>query len=323
MRHAAHWAELLGEDASSLRPARLSAGLWTLRLMARLFGPARLIPFLVRGESRGASDYAAVPAAAGLVVEERRHQSTLRRLAAGKADPDMPHPEGGFLRGEGGTLRAAVLGINDGLVSNFSLVMGVAGGTENPSFIILAGTAGLLAGAFSMAAGEYISMRSQRDVYEGMIAREKEELEQWPEEEQKELSLIYQRKGLTAPEADLVAARLMSDRQVALETKVREELGLDPKDLGSPWGAAAYSMVAFAVGAVTPILPFLLGAEGMTGNGVSAGLSALALALVGGGLAWFSGINACWGAARMVLFGAVAAGVTFGVGKAIGVSVNG
>ncbi len=322
MRHARHWATLLGQDASTLSPARNSQGLWTLSLMARIFGPSRLLPLLVRGESAGAQQYATLPAAAPLVAEERQHQSALRKLALGKADGDNPHPEGGFLNGGGGTLRAAVLGINDGLVSNFSLVMGVAGGTDNSSFIILAGVAGLLAGAFSMAAGEYISVQSQRDVYENMIRRERAEIDQWPAEEQKELSLIYQRKGLTEAEANLVSARLMSNKQVALETKVREELGIDLHNLGSPWGAAIYSMVAFAAGAIVPIMPFLLGATGLGGVGISASVSALALASVGGGLAWFSGINALWGATRMVMVGAAAAGVTFGIGKAIGVTID-
>jgi VIT1/CCC1 family predicted Fe2+/Mn2+ transporter len=322
LRHAAHWARLLGEDGARLRPGGLSPSLILLGVMARAFGPARLLPFLVRGESSAAKDYAATPEAAPLLADERAHEYSLRRMAGGKAEDGQPHPEGGFLRGEGGALRAAVLGINDGLVSNFSLVMGVAGGTNNPELIVLAGVAGLLAGAFSMAAGEYISMKSQRDVYEHMIARERAEIEQWPSEEQEELAYIYRRKGLTKAEADLVARRLMEDREVALATKVREELGLDPDDLGSPWGAALSSMLAFVTGAIVPILPFLLGAEGNAGAGISAALSAGALALVGAGLAWFSGISALWGAARMLLAGGAAAGVTYGVGRAIGVSVN-
>ena len=324
LKHAAHWADVLGLDSSRLRPARMNVGLLMLKAITRVFGTARIIPFLARGEAAGAKAYMATPEAAALVPDERAHQVTLRHMAAGKTDSadQAPHPEGGFLKGEGGTLRAAVLGVNDGLVSNFSLVMGVAGGTQDPKFIILAGVAGLLAGAFSMAAGEYISMRSQRDVYVHLIETEKAEIEQWPEEEQQELSFIYQRKGLTKQEANLVAARLMQDKKVALETKVREELGLDPDDLGSPWGAAFSSMAAFIAGAIVPILPFLVGAEGGTGIAISAGMSAAALTVVGAGLAWFSGVNALWGAARMILAGGAAATVTFGVGKAIGASVN-
>ena len=244
-------------------------------------------------------------------------------MAVAKPHSVVPHVEGGFLRGEGGTLRAAVLGINDGLVSNFSLVMGVAGATGETRFIIIAGIAGLLAGAFSMAAGEYISMRSQRDLYEHLIERERAEIEQWPDEEQAELALIYQRKGLTHAEADLVAARLMADRTVALETMAKEELGLDPGDLGSPWAAAISSMIAFVVGAVVPILPFLTGAEGAAAVWASAGLSACALSAVGGGLAWVSGVNALWGSTRMVLVGGSAAAVTYGVGYAVGALVGG
>ncbi len=323
MRHAAHWAAILGLDAAALKPARAGLGLFILGALARMFGPARLIPYLTRGESSGAQAYSEVPAAASLVSDEREHQMTLRHMAAGGAHAGQPHPEGGFLRGEGGALRAAVLGINDGLVSNFSLVMGVAGGTGNLSFIVLAGVAGLLAGAFSMAAGEYISMRSQRDVYEHLIRAERAEIEHWPQEEQQELAFIYRRKGLTDEEADQVAARLMQDKEVALQTKVREELGLDPDDLGSPWGAALSSMTAFVVGAIVPIVPFLAGLEGGLGTAVSAGLSAAALAVVGAGLAWFSSVGALWGAARMLLAGGLAAGVTYGVGRLIGVSVNG
>ncbi len=323
MKHAAHWATMLGLDASRLRPARVGGGLIVLGLLARVFGPARLIPLLLRGESAGARTYAAVPAGRHLVADEREHQKTLREMAVGPAQPDSPHPEpGGFLRGEGGTLRAAVLGVNDGLVSNFSLVMGVAGGTGDTQFIILAGVAGLLAGAFSMAAGEYISMRSQRDVYEHLIATERAEIEHWPEDEEKELSYIYQRKGLTPQEADLVAARLMQNKDVALETKAREELGLDPKDLGAPWGAALSSMLAFVAGAIFPLVPFLVGAEGTAAVIASAALSGGALIAVGLGLAWISGVSGYWAAGRMLLFGGAAASVTYGVGRLIGVSVN-
>lgn len=323
MKHAAHWSEVLGLDSSHLRPAGMSPGLLALKAITRVLGTARVIPLLARGKSAGPNTYTVTREATTLASAEREHRVTLRHMAAGTAaDDQSPHPEGGFLRGEGGMLRAAVLGVNDGLVSNFSLVMGVAGGTQDSKFIILAGIAGLLAGAFSMAAGEYISMRSQRDVYVNLIETEKAEIEKWPDEEQQELSFMYQRKGLTKPEGDLIAARLMQDKKVALETKVREELGLDPDDLGSPWGAAFSSMTAFVVGAVVPILPFLAGAEGGAGIAISAGLSAAALMVVGAGLAWSSGVNVLWGAARMIIVGGVAAAVTFAVGKAIGVSVK-
>ena len=223
--------------------------------------------------------------------------------------------------GDGGRLRAAVLGVNDGLVSNFSLVMGVAGGTRNHEFVLLAGVAGLLAGAFSMAAGEYISMRSQRDVYEHRLRMEKAELEEWPEEEEEELVLIYQAKGFTRTEAQAIARKIMSSPDIALETMAREELGIDPSQLGSPWGAAISSFVAFVIGATLPIIPFLVGG-GDAAIVASAVVGGSALAVVGGLLAVVTSRSVAWGALRMLLAGGFAATVTFSVGSLIGVTVD-
>ncbi len=221
----------------------------------------------------------------------------------------------------GASLRAAVLGANDGLVSNFSLVMGVAGGTGNPDFVLLAGAAGLLAGAFSMAAGEYISVRSQRDLYENELRKEEVELSEWPEEEQAELERIYRAKGLSEEESRRVASRLMADPEVALDTLAREELGLDPSQLGAPVAAASSSFVAFVVGAAIPLLPYALGAADLA-FWLSGSFSGLALLLAGGILARLTGVNAAWGAGRMLLAGGVAAAVTYGIGRLIGVSVG-
>src|SRR5213078_2673938 len=157
--------------------------------------------------------------------------------------------EGWHRTSYGGSLRAAVFGANDGLLSNFSLVMGIAGANAGPRFILLAGVAGLLAGASSMAAGEYVSVQSQRELYEQQIAIEREELEMSPEEEEEELSLIYQAKGIPANQAEELAKKILSNPETAIETLAREELGLDPAALGgSPWLAAASSFVAFATG---------------------------------------------------------------------------
>ncbi len=221
----------------------------------------------------------------------------------------------------GASLRAAVLGANDGLVSNFSLVMGVAGGTGNPDFVLLAGAAGLLAGAFSMAAGEYISVRSQRDLYENELRKEEVELSEWPEEEQAELERIYQAKGLSEEESRRVASRLMADPEVALDTLAREELGLDPSQLGAPVAAASSSFVAFVVGAAIPLLPYALD-TGELAFWLSGSFSGLALLLAGGILARLTGVNAAWGAGRMLLAGGAAATVTYGIGRLIGVSVG-
>ena len=186
-----------------------------------------------------------------------------------------------------GSLRAGVLGVNDGLVSNFSLVMGVAGGTGNPDFVLLAGIAGLLAGAFSMAAGEYVSMRSQRDVYEHRLQLKRYAIETRPEEEEQDLTLVYQSKGLPRPDAQLVARHVMADPEVALDTIARESLGLDPSQLGSPWGASISSFTAFVVGSLVPILPYVFGVEHRAAL-ISAALSAGALLCVGGLMAWTS-----------------------------------
>src|SRR5262249_2510261 len=150
-------------------------------------------------------------------------------------------------------------GVNDGLISNLSLVMGVAGGTSDKSIVLLAGLAGLVAGAFSMASGEWISIQSQRELYENEIRIEQEELRAFPDEEHEELQLIYEARGITPPAAHALVQNIMRRPDVAIDTLAREELGLDPARLGSPWGAAATSLVAFALGAVIPVIPFFFG----------------------------------------------------------------
>ena len=218
----------------------------------------------------------------------------------------------------GGNLRAAVLGVNDGLVSNFSLVMGVAGGVNDPKFVLFAGIAGLLAGAFSMATGEYISVRSQRDVYQHQIRRESARLNDSPEYGIALLERIYRLKGLTDEEASEVARRIMLDPEVALDTIVREDIGLSPSSMGSPFGAASSSFVAFVLGAIVPVLPYLFDA-GQLAFTLSAVLSAVALAAIGAVVASGSGLNAAWGAVRMLAVGGLAAAVTYGIGRLIGV----
>ncbi len=321
MRHASRWAERLGLDSSSLRPADAGLKLRVLQLAAKILGTGRIVPWLLRGEAKDVSAYAADPEARDLAVEERRHARVLRELSGG-GDGLALIREGGQFLVAGGGLRAAVLGVNDGLVSNFSLVMGVAGGTGKPEFVLLAGVAGLLAGAFSMAAGEYVSMRSQRDLYEHRIDMERAELEEWPEEEEEELVLIYQAKGFSQDEAARIAKQIMSRPQVALDTMAREELGLAPSELGSPWGAAISSFVAFVAGAIVPVLPYIFDAGGLAFT-LSAVLSAAALALVGATLAGVSGKNIAWGGARMLLLGGAAAAATYGIGRLVGQSIVG
>jgi vacuolar iron transporter family protein len=259
------------------------------------------------------------------VVDERTHARTVVALAGnanGGAEAILGRERWHRARDGGGSLRAAVFGVNDGLVSNLSLVMGVAGANPGNRFVLLSGIAGLLAGSFSMAAGEFVSMTAQRELFERQIALEAEELEMNPEEEREELSLIYQAKGVPRAEAEALAVRLTSDKQVALDTLAREELGLDPADLGSPWKAALSSFVMFAAGAIVPVVPYLFGG-GTAAVVVSGILSALALMLVGGALALFTGRSPLVSALRMLAIGAVASAITYLVGSVIGVSVEG
>ena len=228
-------------------------------------------------------------------------------------DKDTPVATGG----RSGALRAAIFGINDGLVSNLSLIMGFTGASVDNRFIVLAGVAGLLAGAFSMAAGEYISMRSQREVFERLIHLEAHELATEPEEEREELIEIYRNKGVPADVAEQLVDVLHRDPNLALETHAREELGLDPgQGLGSPWAAAGSSMVTFAFGAFVPLVPFLFG-SGVAASLWAIGISGLTLFLVGAAISRLTGRPVWWSGIRMLLVGAVAASITFGVGKAL------
>jgi len=266
-----------------------------------------------RSMSAGSTQASAVVAAA-----------THPRVARGA--PESPEA---ITRGEGwhrsarsGTLRAVIFGVSDGLVSNLSLVMGIAGASDDGRLILLTGIAGLLAGAFSMAAGEYISMQSQRELFERQIALERAELEAMPEEEQQELAALYMAKGFPRPEAERVAARIFEDREGALDTLVREELGLDPDELGSPWGAALGSFLAFSVGAAIPVVPYLFGG-GPAVFVTSLVISLVALFLVGAGVSLLTGRSMLFSGFRQLAIGAAAAAVTYTVGTLIGVGVAG
>lgn len=336
-RHADRWAERL--RSAGIEPPVVREGLQirAIRTLARWFGVDAVLP-LVRGmELRAAGMYSDQPDAVDFVPEERDHARMLAAMTDGSpaAPPLGAAPvsaedasaailgrERWHRRDRGGTLRAAVFGVNDGLVSNLSLVIGVAGADPEPRFILLAGVAGLLAGSFSMAAGEYVSMSAQREMFERQIALEREELAMDPQQERDELSLLYQAKGVPEREAEMMAQRLIADPAAALDTMAREELGLDPESLGSPWGAAASSLIAFAAGAVLPVLPYFFG-SGSLAFALSVLFSALGLALVGAAITLFTGRHPLLGAARMVAIGAVAAAVTYVVGRLIGVGVAG
>ena len=247
----------------------------------------------------------------------------LNRLSADSHSQDG-HPEQGWLASQSGALRAAVLGMNDGLVSNFSLTMGIAGATDDATIVLIAGLAGLLAGALSMAAGEYVSVKSQSEFYANLVSWERVEIALWHEEESNELAALFVAKGLKPEEAKIVADRLMSDPEVALDTHVREELGIDPDTLGgSPWSAAASSLLAFAGGAIVPIIPYVFGFVETTAIAMSAIGSLIALVAVGYWLGWIARTNAIVSGIRMAFIGAGAAAITFLLGTAVGTQLAG
>jgi VIT1/CCC1 family predicted Fe2+/Mn2+ transporter len=291
--------------------------------MARNFGTRRVVPIISSLESRDEAGYMHQPEAAGLPAEERAHSRTLWAMSGGSSGPaSIVGTERWHVVSRGGSLRAAVFGINDGLVSNFSLVMGFAGAEASPEYVLLAGVAGLLAGSFSMAAGEYISMRAQRELFEQQIAMEKQELEMSPKEEEEELSLIYRAKGIPEKEAALLARRIVENPKTAIDTLAREELGLDPSELGSPWRAAASSFIAFVLGAFVPVLPYIFNA-GPLASIASAVLSCLALFGVGAILSIFTARGPVFSGMRMLGIGLLASGITYMVGWLFGISVAG
>lgn len=250
---------------------------------------------------------------------------TLKRRSRPQRIEPHPGPVDGEQKpgGKSGSLRAAIFGANDGLVSNVALIMGFAGAGVGNRVVLLAGVAGLLAGAFSMGAGEYVSMRVQREVFERLIHLEAHELASDPEEERDELAEIFADKGVPRELAGRVAEALMEDPQVALETHAREELGLDPKEgLGSPWGAALSSFLTFSFGALVPLVPFLLG-EGTPAVVASAALTGITLFTVGALMTTFTGKRAYVSGLRMLGIGTGAAAVTYGVGSLLGVGITG
>ena len=322
-RHASHWAQLLdkagvGAPTFAGPPRRERFLAW----LARRFGVEHVLPILIRLEAADARKYIGVPEApTAMGQEEVQHGRTLATI--GKGGPSrIADIESRHRVRSGGALRAATFGVSDGLVSNLSLVIGVAGGTGGANkFIVLAGVAGLLAGAFSMGAGEWVSVQSQRELYEREIEIEREELQAFPEEEAAELALIYRAKGIEPAAAERLAGRIMLRPSAALDTLAREELGLDPGDLVSPWIAAISSFLAFAVGAFVPLVPYLVG----SGSAAFAGAcvaSGIVLSLVGLMISLLTGKSALVTAARMLFVGTLAASITYAVGRAIGVSVT-
>jgi VIT1/CCC1 family predicted Fe2+/Mn2+ transporter len=327
-RHAVAWEERLraaGGGVPSRRPGwRTRALAW----LARRFGPQVVLPTVASLERVDSGHYDGQPEAraGGLPGEERSHARLLQTIIGpgrGLEGSSLVRLEGRHRSVGGNALRAAVLGANDGLVSNLSLVMGVAGAELSGKGILVTGIAGLLAGAGSMALGEWLSVQSSRELYESEIATEAAELAAVPEEEEEELALIYQAKGLPEEQARALARRLIASRENALDTLAREELGIDPQELGgSAWEAAVTSFVLFALGAIVPLAPFFF----LTGSRAviaSLSVSAVALFLIGAGITLLTRRAVVASGLRQVVFGLAAAGLVYGIGRLIGVSLAG
>ncbi len=306
---------------------------WRTRVLiflARRFGPKFVLPSISTMEQMDSHSYDIQTEARAehLPQQEQSHARLLKAITGGTRGGGMVGSEVARLEGRhrstgGNALRAAVLGADDGLVSNLSLVMGVAGAELAPKTILITGLAGLLAGACSMALGEWLSVQSARELYQRQIAIEKQEIAEVPDEEAEELALIYQAKGLPEAEAKSLADRLIHNQANALDTLSREELGIDPDELGgSAWAAAATSFGLFAFGAIIPVAPFFfLGGVGA----VIASLivSAFGLFLIGAAITLLTGRNVLFSGLRQVGFGLIAAALTYGIGRLIGVAVSG
>jgi VIT1/CCC1 family predicted Fe2+/Mn2+ transporter len=336
--HAKHWIAKCVEYGVDVPPAPTALDPDDAQLVgrARSLGLVSVLETLEENEGADAGMYDDEPEAlASMPTDERQHAEVFRSMR-----PVAPEPTSGqfphrvLSPGEGeswhrvdksGSTRAAIFGVSDGLVSNTALVMGFAGanatGAIDSSTVLFAGLAGLLAGAFSMAAGEYVSMASQRDLYNREIEMEARELAEKPEEEQKELELIYRAKGLPKEDAARIAAVIMADPKTALDTLAREELGLDPDELGSPTKAAASSFAAFAIGASVVVIPYLF-LTGVPALVLAIALSVLSLIVIGGLVGRYSGRGVVFSAMRQLAWGVGAAAVTYIVGSLIGVNVG-
>lgn len=325
--HAATWEEKLRAAHAPVPEFKLAVRTRILIALARRFGVSAVLPAMSSMEKEGNSSYRlhGAPAMAAAEQSHARLLKTIRQTSLGGLEGGaVAQLEGRHRSAGGNALRAAVLGANDGLVSNFSLVMGVAGAEVAGGTILLTGLAGLLAGAISMALGEWISVQSSRELYQKQIAVEKDEIEQSPGEEAEELALIYQARGLEEGAAHALAQQIISNQDTALEALARDELGIDPEELGgSAWEAAIASFLLFAVGAIVPVLPYLFGASGLTAVAISAAFSAVGLFGIGSAITLFTGRGVLYSGTRQMIFGLVAAAVTFGIGRLIGVSVVG
>ncbi len=326
-RHAEVWADKLRQAGVKAPLFRPSARTRVLSWCAKRFGTRFVLPTVVGLEQADRNKYDNQPeaVAAGLPGDEHSHARLLKQIqrsGGGIAGQDVARLEGRHRTAGGNALRAAVLGANDGLVSNLALVMGVAGAELQERTILITGFAGLLAGAFSMALGEWISVKSSVELSEHQMRTEAEEIAANPEEEAEELALIYQARGLDERESRALAGRILTDQKSALDIMAREELGIDPTELGgSPWVAAWTSFALFAAGAIVPVLPFLF-AAGSTAIFGSLAFSGVALFALGAGITLFTARPVLASGMRQMLFGLIAAGGTWAIGRLIGVTVS-
>jgi len=327
-RHAAVWKQQLREQGIEPEPYRAGLRASVLEWMTRRFGVSAVLPMVTSMESKAVHEYddQVVARAAGMPQQERSHArifSVIRSTRGGMAGPALAQLEGRHRNmGGGNALRAAVLGASDGLTSNLSLVMGVAGASPTGKAVLVAGFAGMLAGALSMAIGEWLSVQSARELYSHQISVESGELASAPEEEAEELALIYQAKGLDEQSARELSRRIVADPKSALDTLAREELGIDPEELGgSAWQASITSFFLFAAGAILPVLPFIF-ATGYGAIVVSVILSIIGLFIIGAGITLTTGVPLVKAAGRQIIFGLLAAAITFGLGSLVGGAIR-
>lgn len=328
-RHSRFWEQKVRAAGHAVPVRQLDWQTRVLIWMTKRFGAQFVLPVVTTKEHGDQRSYDTQPEsqASTLPADERSHARLLDTItktsAVGVRGDTLARLEGRHRAIGGNALRAAVLGANDGLVSNLSLVMGVAGAEMSADAILITGLAGLLAGGASMAMGEWLSVQSARELYERQIGIEADELAVAPQEEAEELALIYEAKGLPADEARTVASRLIADPSMALDTLAREELGLNPDELGgSAWVAAGVSFALFSIGALIPVVPFIF-LDGNPAVLTSLTGSMLALFLLGAGITLLTGQLALVSGSRQVLIGMAAAGVTYALGRLLGVSLVG
>jgi VIT1/CCC1 family predicted Fe2+/Mn2+ transporter len=325
-RHAATWQKKLEDLKAPIPPRKPGTRTVIMIWLAKRFGPQFVLPTITGNEQADSQAYDGQPDIEAEIfsVEEKSHARMLAMAShstGGLSGGSVAQIEGRHRAGGGNALRAAVLGANDGLVSILSLTMGVAGATNSNSQVLIAGMAGLLAGAGSMALGEWLSVQSSRELYEHQIKIEAEEITANPEEEQEELALIYQSKGLPEDRARELASHMMADKGSILDTLAREELGIDPEELGgSAYEAAFTSFFLFAVGAVFPIFPYFFwsGAQAIY---ISLAVSAVGLFIIGAAITLMTGRSVLFSGTRQVVVGIIAAALTYGIGRLIGNSV--